>query len=66
MYLLPYNSKVIKVMAMILADNPGVPFLVIGDFNAVCNLCVDRFSAGLVTKTLFFFARSMHVAFECV
>lgn len=31
----PYNSEVTQVIAKILADNPGVPFLAMGDFNIV-------------------------------
>lgn len=31
----PYNSEVIQLLATLLVDNPRVPLLVLGDFNAV-------------------------------
>lgn len=47
MYPPPYSSEVILVLATLLADNPGVPSLVLGDFNRsmYSNPSVDRYPA---------------------
>lgn len=42
----PYDSEVTQVMAVLLADNSGVPFLAVGDFNALCNPNMDKYPGG--------------------
>lgn len=42
----PYNGEVIRQIGEFLIDNPGMPLLIVGDFNSVCDPSRDRYLAG--------------------
>lgn len=49
----PNNSQVLQKIVMFVAEHPGIPVLLTGDFNNVCNPSIDRHPVGTGSETPF-------------